>query len=193
MMSDDVLSEAVTASLARRVSQHARARIAQPRAMATPRRMMLLCALLLPALPAAALADTCDAGAPCLKLNTSVFMSEMSWYHYTRRVQAGVTVVLPVGSTEQVRASASGPPSLQPSSKRHDTHGWCRTQHAACLPATACVCGTTQHARGLPRPSGTPGSPVIALHRAARAPPAPGRGHLHRHRRRTACRSGTLL
>jgi hypothetical protein len=57
---------------------------------------------------AAAAADgTCSAsnGEPCteLKLNQSVLMSEMSWYAYSARVKAGVTVIVPVGSTEQVR------------------------------------------------------------------------------------------
>ena len=50
--------------------------------------------------------DTCAAGADCgapLLLNTTVFMAEMSWYEYARRVASGVTVIVPVGSTEQAR------------------------------------------------------------------------------------------
>ena len=89
-----------------------------------------MAARLLAVASAAAAPDTCDAGGPCLKLNTSVFIHEMSWYHYTRRVQAGATVLVPVGSTEQVRPLA--PPS--PCSGkvwRRDTHGWW-AYHAGC-------------------------------------------------------------
>lgn len=53
---------------------------------------------------------SCVAGAePCsgatLRLNKTVLMAETSWYEYARRVKAGVTVILPVGATEQARAT----------------------------------------------------------------------------------------
>ena len=50
---------------------------------------------------------SCSSSAePCaLRLNQTVFMAETSWYEYARRVKAGVTVVIPVGATEQVRTA----------------------------------------------------------------------------------------
>ena len=55
--------------------------------------------------PGAAADGSCSASAEpgCQKLNKSVLLAETSWYEFARRVQAGVTVIVPVGATEQVR------------------------------------------------------------------------------------------
>ena len=89
-------------------------RAAPPASMA--RSAVLLCLL---AACAAARGATeqgsCSAsGEPCaLRLNQSVYMQETSWYEYARRVKAGVTVVIPVGATEQARI-APATPALTP-------------------------------------------------------------------------------
>jgi hypothetical protein len=170
--------------------------MSQSCAMQTPQRLMLLFALLLPAHALAASADTCDAGGgPCLKLNTTVFMSEMSWYHYTRRVTAGVTVLLPVGSTEQVRCPlrTTPPGSFSRKAAPHTKGGGQHNETRASAPERVLVRRRSTHG-GVARPQRTPLdlTPLpLPPTAAARAPPASGRRHLHRHRCRTACRPGS--
>lgn len=80
-----------------------------------------LCAALLAVAEPDAGMCTAPPAAAATALNTTVFMADMSWYEYAKRVkvccvgfcvassltarslQAGVTVILPVGSTEQAR------------------------------------------------------------------------------------------
>ena len=73
--------------------------------MARSRVMLCLLALCVAARGATE-QGSCSAGSePCaLRLNKTVFMAETSWYEYARRVKAGVTVIIPVGATEQARA-----------------------------------------------------------------------------------------
>ena len=69
---------------------------------------LLALAALGAARPGAAADGSCSASAEpgCLRLNKTVLMAETSWYEFARRVQAGVTVIVPIGSTEQARQSA---------------------------------------------------------------------------------------
>ena len=85
-------------------------RAAPPASMA--RSAVLLCLLAACAVARGATEQgSCSAsGEPCaLKLNQSVYMQETSWYEYARRVKAGVTVIIPVGATEQVRIAPATP------------------------------------------------------------------------------------
>ena len=67
------------------------------------RGLALLGLLALGGARAAAADGSCAAGS--LRLNKTVFMQETSWYEYARRVAAGVTVIIPVGATEQARGA----------------------------------------------------------------------------------------